>query len=121
MSAINRRWLLAARPTGAITEDLFQRVEVPVPEPGPGELLVRVTHLSFDPTQRGWIASDTYLPAVPIGGVVRAKAVGQVVKSKHPEFEVGQLVHGGFGWQDYALTNGQTDLGAITKLPAGVT
>jgi NADPH-dependent curcumin reductase CurA len=120
-SAINRRWLLTARPTGAITTAKFQRVEEPVPQPGPGELLVRVTHLSFDPTQRGWITTDTYVPAVPLGGVVRAKAVGQVVKSNHPRFKNGQLVQGAFGWQDYVLTNGMSDLGAITPLASGVT
>jgi NADPH-dependent curcumin reductase CurA len=121
MTAMNRRWLLAARPTGAITEQLFRRVEEPVPEPGEGELLVRVTHLSFDPTQRGWISGDTYLPAVPIGGVVRAKAVGQVVRSRHPEFRPGQLVHGAFGWQDYAVSNGQTDIGPVTRLEPNIT
>jgi NADPH-dependent curcumin reductase CurA len=121
MSAINRRWLLAARPTGAITSETFQRVEEPVPEPGPGELLVRVTHLSFDPTQRGWITSDTYVPAVALGGVVRAKAAGQVVKSNHPRFKAGQLVQGAFGWQDYAVTDGMTDLGAVTPLATEVT
>jgi NADPH-dependent curcumin reductase len=121
MTEINRRWLLAARPTRAITSEIFQRVEEAVPEPGPGELLVRVTHLSFDPTQRGWITADTYVPAVPLGCVVRATAVGQVVKSTHPRFKVGQLVQGAFGWQDYALTDGTTDLGPITPLAIGVT
>src|SRR4051812_41329741 len=106
MSEINRRWLLASRPQGAIKESDFTRVEESVPEPGVGECLVRVTHLSFDPTQRGWISTDTYVPAVPIGGVVRAAAVGQVVKSHNPNFKVGELVRGGFGWQDYSVTNG---------------
>ena len=121
MSAINRRWLLAARPTGSITADLFRRSEEPVREPAEGELLVRVTHLSFDPTQRGWISGDTYVPAVPIGGVVRAKAVGQVVQSRHPEFRVGQLVHGAFGWQDYSRNDGSTDILPVTHLESGVT
>ena len=121
MSTVNRRWLLAARPTGAIEDRLFARIEEPVAEPGDGELLVRVTHLSFDPTQRGWISNDTHVPAVPLGAVVRAHAVGQVVQSKHPEYRVGQLVEGAFGWQDYALTRGQTDLMPVTPLAPGVT
>jgi NADPH-dependent curcumin reductase CurA len=121
MSQTNRRWLLAARPQGPIRESDFVRVEEPIPEPGAGEFLVRVTHLSFDPTQRGWISTDTYVPAVPIGAVVRAAAVGQVVKSSHPDFAIGQLVKGSFGWQDYAVTDGQTDVMPVTALPAGVT
>jgi len=121
MAEMNRRWLLAARPQGDIKDSDFKLVEEAVPEPGPGEFLVRQTHLSFDPTQRGWIAYDTYLPAVKIGDVVRAGGVGQVVKSNNPAFKVGQMVQGGFGWQDYMVTNGQTEFMAVAPLFAGVT
>jgi NADPH-dependent curcumin reductase CurA len=120
-SQINRRWILAQRPRGRIEGHHFQRADRPVPEPDAGEFVVRVTHLSFDPTQRGWITVDTYLPAVPIGEVVRAAAVGQVVRSRHPDFPVGRIVQGGFGWQDYAVIDGQTDLMAVTETPAGAT
>jgi hypothetical protein len=65
-------------------------------------VLVRNLWLSVDPTQRGWIAGDTYLPAVKIGEVVRSFAVGKVIESRHPGFKPGQLVQGLFGWQDYA-------------------
>ncbi len=120
-SLINRRWVLAERPKGPIAPRHFARGDAPAPEPGEGEFLVRVTDISFDPTQRGWITADTYLPAVPIGGVVRAAAVGQVVASRHPGFPVGRMVQGGFGWQDYALTDGRTDLMAVTQTPPGAT
>jgi NADPH-dependent curcumin reductase CurA len=121
MSETNRRWLLAARPQGAIAESNFRCVEEPIPELGDGEFLVRVTHLSFDPTQRGWMTTDTYVPAVLIGEVMRAAAVGQVVASRNPDFRVGQLVQGAFGWQDYAVSHGQTDIMAVAKLAPGVT
>jgi NADPH-dependent curcumin reductase CurA len=39
-------------------------------------VLVRNTMLSCDPTQRGRIAFDTYLPAVKIGEVVRSMGRG---------------------------------------------
>jgi len=116
----NRRWLLASRPIGAIKDSDFEWAEAPVPDPGAGEFLVRVTDLSFDPTQRGWLAADTYIPAVPIGDPVRADAVGQVVKSNHPDFKVGEMLRGGFGWQDFAVSSGETELGAVTRLPKGV-
>jgi NADPH-dependent curcumin reductase len=121
MAETNRRWLLAARPHGVIKDSDFNLVEGPVPEPGPGEFLVRVTHLSFDPTQRGWLAADSYLPAVKLGEPVRASGVGQVVKSNHPGFKVGQMVQGGFGWQEYVLSSGATELGPITPLFPGIT
>jgi len=120
MPEINRRWLLAARPVGMVKDSDFKRVDEPVPEPGAGEFLVRQTHLSFDPTQRGWISVDTYLPAVKLGDVVRAGGVGQVVKSNHPNFKVGQLVQGGFGWQDYMVTAGQTEFMPVQPLFPGV-
>lgn len=121
MAEKNRRWLLAARPQGMIKDSDFRLEEGPVPEPGPGQFLVRTTHLSFDPTQRGWIAYDTYLPAVKIGEVMRAGAVGQVVKSNNPAFKVGQMVQGGFGWQDYMVTDGQTEFMPVMPLFPGVT
>jgi NADPH-dependent curcumin reductase CurA len=121
MSSTNRRWLLASRPRGMIKDSDFDLVEGPIPQPGPGEFLVGVTHLSFDPTQRGWLAADSYMPAVKIGDPVRAFGVGRVVTSNHPGFEPGQLVQGGFGWQEYLVTTGFTEIGPITPLPPGAT
>ena len=120
MPETNRRWLLASRPHGVIKDSDFDLVEGPIPEPGPGEFLVRVTHLSFDPTQRGWLAADSYLPAVKIGEPVRAGAVGQVIKSNHAGYKVGQLVQGGLGWQEYVVSSGMTEIGPITPLFPGV-
>jgi NADPH-dependent curcumin reductase CurA len=103
-NAKNRQWRLAERPTGMVEERNFRWTEEPVPEPRTdGEILVRNLYLSCDPTQRGWIARDTYLPAVPIGDVVRSLAVGRVEKSANAGFREGDLVQGLFGWQDYAL------------------
>ena len=84
-----------------ISAEDFQWAERPAPEPADGQVLIRNLLLSCDPTQRGWLSRDTYLPAVAIGDVVRSIAAGEVVTSKHPNFEPGQLVQGLFGWQDY--------------------
>ena len=116
----NRRWLLATRPQGMIKDSDFTLDSGPVPQPGDGEFLVRVTHLSFDPTQRGWLGGDTYLPAVKIGDPVRAGAIGQVIQSNHPKFKAGQLVQGTFGWQEYAVSNGMTETGPVSIVHAGV-
>ncbi|NWG53175.1 MAG: NADP-dependent oxidoreductase [Hydrogenophilaceae bacterium] len=121
MSEMNRRWVLARRPAGQLKDSDFARADEPLRDLADGEVRVRVTHLSFDPTQRIWISQDSYLPAVAIGAVVRAGAIGQVVASKHPGFKPGQMVQGAFGWQDYVQSQGFTELGPITPLPAGVT
>jgi NADPH-dependent curcumin reductase len=99
----NRRWLLARRPSGPLSPDNFRPSEADIPEPGEGELLVRNVYLSCDPTQLGWMTRDTYLPAIPIGDVIRSFAGGEVVKSKHPLYQPGQRVYGWFGWQDFAV------------------
>ena len=112
----NRQWLLARRPHGAIKDSDFKLVETDVPTPGEGEVLVRNLMLSCDPTQRGWIARDTYLPAVKIGDVVRSLGAGRIVTSNHPDFAVGDIVTGLVGWQDYVVLNPK-DL--RNKLPPG--
>ncbi len=117
--AVNRQWILVSRPTAALTESCFELRESPVPQPGEGEALVRNLYLSFDPTQRGWMTMDTYVPIIPLGEVMRAGSVAQVVESRHPDYAPGDLLMGGFGWQDYALTDGTGILG-VRKLPPGV-
>lgn len=116
MTTTNRQWRLAERPTGMLEDRCFRRTEEPAPETvGEGELLVRNLYLSCDPTQRGWLSHDTYLPAVPIGDVVRSGAVGRVVKSRSGAFSEGDLVQGLFGWQDYAVVRADGRV-APTKL-----
>jgi NADPH-dependent curcumin reductase CurA len=118
-TAINRRWLLARRPEGMVRDSDFRFVEEPVGEPGPGEVLVRVQLLSCDPTQRGWLQRDTYMPAVAIGEVVRSAGGGRVIASRHSAFAEGDIVAGLLGWQDFAVVAPDRGL-SLTKLPPGV-
>jgi len=114
----NRQWLLARRPQGPVGPEDFRRHEAEIPEPGEGEILVRNLYLSCDPTQRGWMARETYMPAVPLGEVMRAFAGSEVVASRDPSFAVGQRVQGLFGWQDYAVVKPSTDW-PILPIPDG--
>ena len=72
----NRQWLLAARPHGIIKESDFRWNETLGAAAKDGQILVRNLAFSFDPTQRGWMSMDTYIPAIPIGQVMKAGAVG---------------------------------------------
>ena len=112
----NRQWLLARRPEGAIQDSDFNFVETDAPAPGAGEVLVRNLMLSCDPTQRGWIGRDTYLPAVKIGEVVRSFGAGRIVASNAPGFAGGDIVSGLVGWQDCVAMN---PTGQLNKLPPG--
>ncbi len=119
MTQVNRQWLLARRPKGVVSAEDFRWNEASVPEPGEGEALVRNLYLSCDPTQRGWMAGDTYLPAATLGEPMRSFAVGEVVRSRDPSIAEGQLVQGLFGWQDFTLARAGSPSQA-RPLPPGV-
>ncbi|MGA6971130.1 MAG: NADP-dependent oxidoreductase [Candidatus Binatus sp.] len=114
----NRQWLLATRPQGIIKESDFRWNETTVPALKDGQVLVRNLAFSFDPTQRGWMSRDTYIPAIPLGQTMKASTVGQIVDSKRPGFAKGDLVQGLFGWEDYTVSGGEGLMG-LQKLPAG--
>lgn len=119
---INRQWRLAKRPVGMVAESDFELVEEAVPELAEGEMLIRNLYLAFEPAMRGWLNDEkSYLPPVGIGEVMRASAAGQIVASRHPDYQEGQLVHGMFGWQEYAVADGRPGaLGGVSRVPEGV-
>ena len=113
-SKVNRQWRLAARPVGFIKESDFEWREEPVPVPGEGEILVRNILLSLDPANRGWVMEvKSYVPPVAIGEVMRGITIGVVEQSRHGNFQVGDIVQGILGWQDYAISDGS----GLTRLP----
>ena len=122
---INRQVRLKSRPSGIPQAEHFEIVATPAPEPADGEVLVRNIFLSVDPAMRGWVnAAASYAEPVPLGGVMRAGAVGRVEVSRHPDFGPGDHVAGMFGWQDYVALPGksiqrkimETDLPVSTAL-----
>jgi len=133
-AGINRQWVVASRPRGAVAETDFSYREAPLPTIGDGQFLVRTLFVSVDPGLRGWLtrspeylsqALDLYLDAyfvtrgqmrVPpeysaplhIGSVMCSQGLGQVVESHHPDYAVGDFVTGLLGWQDYCSSDGAT-------------
>jgi len=114
----NRQWLLAGRPQGLIEESDFRWNETTAPPLKDGQILVRNLVLSFDPAQRGWMPMDTYMPAIPLGQVMRAGGVGEIIESRRSGFAKGDLVRGLFGWEDYTVTDGGGPMG-LKKLAPG--
>lgn len=103
----NQCVILNARPVGVPGPEFFDIETRDVPTPKDGEFLVRNAFLSVDPAMRGWVNdAPNYSPPVPIGDVMRAIAVGEIVESNHPQYAVGDRVSGTFGWQHYAVSNG---------------
>ena len=101
---------LIARPTpGPISPELFEVVQKEIPTAGPGQVLIKQTHMSLDPAMIGWMSPDpeSYIPPVALGDVMRASGLGEVVESNHPDFSVGDMVRGMIGWTEYILSNGE--------------
>lgn len=117
MTDSNRQITLRRRPEGAATPEDFELKTAPVPPLEDGQALVRTLYLSIDPTIRGWIERDTYLPAVEVGAVVRCAGAGVVVASKNARLSPGDRVFSLLGWQELAVID---DRDKPTPIPAGI-
>ncbi len=115
---INTRIVLAARPSGEPDASHFRLERLPVPAPGPGQVLLRNRYLSLDPYMRGRMdAGRSYSPPVAIDDVMEGRTVGEVLESRHPGFAVGDQVVATGGWQTFAVVDGD----AITRRLDGMT
>jgi NADPH-dependent curcumin reductase CurA len=99
----NRQWLMARSPSGALTPDIFEWREAPIPTPAAGEVLVRTRLLSLDPANRAWMNGPTYREQVHPGDVMHGFTLSEVVESKASGFAPGDLVDCMGGWQDYTV------------------
>lgn len=109
----NRQIRLAEVPKGKLGSQHFELGEGAMPNPGEGEVLVRVRLISLDAANRAWMQGATYRSAVTAGSVMAGGAVAEVIESRAPHFAPGDLVFGDTGWQDYASVPAK----ALTKLP----
>jgi NADPH-dependent curcumin reductase CurA len=108
MPLVNHRFTLASRPVGMPKRTDWTYGEEAVRELREGEVLIKVLLISLDPAMRGWMKqARSYVPPVPIGEVMRALALGQVVASKNPKFSIGKHVSGTFGVQEYFISEGK--------------
>ena len=97
---------LASRPEGFPTAENFDLVEVPVPTIGEGQLLVRNTVMSVDPYMRGRMnATKSYVAPFEIGKPLTGGAIGEVIASNAPGFEVGDTVLHDLGWRDHSAVD----------------
>ncbi len=105
---VNRQFMLAARPVGDVKESDFRYREMPVPELRPGEFLIETLLLSVGPSMRLWMVNRAASgERLEVGDLMRGGGVGRIVESRHPEYRVGEVVLGRFGWQTYAVSDGK--------------
>lgn len=101
---------LARRPTGLPGLEHFAVVEVPVPQPGDGEVLVRNLWFRLSASIRMMISEGAEavegvpFPAIGIGDPLAEDAIGEVVAAPAGSgLTPGDLLCHVKGWRDYAL------------------
>jgi NADPH-dependent curcumin reductase CurA len=120
---------LVRYPDGEVVPSDFRLVEVDVPPPGEGEVLVRNTWTSVDAGLRLRLRAkgpEGYFTAfpreAPMEGIM---TIGEVVESRADGFEVGDTVWHASGWRDYAVVGAGKEalagIGTLTKLDTAVT
>lgn len=113
----NRRIVLNSRPVGAPVAENFRLEQLGVPALSSGQVLLRTVYLSLDPYMRGRMSDGpSYAPPVAVGDVMVGGTVSRVDASRHTDYQVGDMVLGYGGWQDYALSDGSD----LTRLDAGM-
>ena len=95
---------LVARPVGEPQDSDFEQVEVPLPELGEGQVLLRTIYLSLDPYMRGRMSdAKSYAEPVGLGEVMVGQTVCEVVESRAPNRSPGDVVLTFTGWQTHAV------------------
>jgi len=113
----NREIRLASRPAGVPTLENFQFVDTEVPQPSEGEVLVRLRYISVDPYLRGRMREGkSYVEPFEVGQVIKSGAVGDVVESRSPKFQPGDVVTGQLDWRLHDVAKAET----LMKVVPGV-
>ena len=102
----NCQWRIARRPQGNVRPDDFAWHREPVPQPGPGEVLLRTHYLGLAPVMRMYMAGTARTGDAQLapGDVIHGRGVAQVVLSRHPDWREGEIVQGQIGWQTYKVS-----------------
>ncbi len=107
MQDINRQWVLAARPQGPVRASDFRMVETPLAPLAEGQFRIRTLYLGVAAVMRGYMLNtEKFERPMELGDVMRGRGVGRIVESRHPDYAIGEVVHGKLGWQDYAIADG---------------
>lgn len=103
---LNGSWRVARAPQGHIRPDDFAWVESPIPQPGPGEVLLKTLYLGLAPVMRMYMSGMGVAGEAPLkpGDVIHGRGVAQVVQSRHKDWPEGTVVQGQLGWQQYKVS-----------------
>lgn len=103
-----RSVVLARRPQGSPRPDDFAVVTNAMRPANDGEVVIQNLYASLDAGFRHWMdegSTDHILPEMPIDAPVMGLTLGRVVESRHPEFQVGELLMARLAWEEYSITD----------------
>ena len=101
MATQSREVRLARRPQGEPGLDCFTFETVNLPDPAPGEVLVRNVYMSVDPYMRGRLnEGKSYVPQFEVGKPLEGGAVGRVIASHDERLPEGTFVFSMYGWRE---------------------
>jgi NADPH-dependent curcumin reductase CurA len=113
--ATHREFIYLKVPDGMPDLGCFRLVEVPMPKPAEGQVLVRTHYLSIDPYMRRQMGGGhgQYANPLKVGDVMIGRGAGAVIETRHPDYRVGDTVQGEFGWREHVVLDGK----GLRKLP----
>ena len=110
----NSQLQVVAYPEGEVGSEHFELVEVELPAPRPGQVLVRNTWTSVDPGVRLRLrpeAPSGYFSAFPLGSPMDGiLTVGEVLESQASGFAVGDTVWHSHGWREHAIADADAEM-----------
>ena len=110
MAGTMKQVVLAAYAQGNPKSSDFRLEEVPVPQAGEGQILLRTLWLALDPLIRFSLDEKLISGArhMQIGEPMFGPTVSEVVASNHPDYAVGDIVETRTGWYEYAAVDPET-------------
>ncbi|HYC01848.1 MAG TPA: NADP-dependent oxidoreductase [Azospirillaceae bacterium] len=114
MAERNVRVVLRRVPEGKPQPGDLGLEEGEVPQPGPGQVLVRHRFLSLDPYMGSAIRGRHMSGGVPVGGLMPGETVGEVVASNASHLPEGTMVLCRGGWQSFSVADAAPE-GAVPE------
>ena len=97
----SREVRLSQRPVGMPTSNDFEIVEVDLPDPQDGEVVVKNVSLTVDPYMRGrMVDRKSYVAGFNLEDTLTGGAIGRVVASQDGKFVEGEYVESHYGWRE---------------------
>jgi NADPH:quinone reductase len=101
---MNKKIILKRRPSGELTNDIFETVSEDMPTAGDREVLLKVKYFSVDPYMRNRMnAVKSYVEPYQLNEPLSGDAIAEVIKSKSDKFKIGDLVTSELPWQEFSI------------------